>query len=75
MLNIRELILLKALYNEKLHNAVLSKDKATIETIVIECYLDQLKGGLNGLEDINTDRLYAEHKEQLEDEEMIRRLK
>jgi hypothetical protein len=75
MLNLNDLILLKALYNEELHNAILSKDKAAIEAIVIECYLDQLKGGLSSLESLNTDRLYADHTEQLEDEEMLKRLK
>jgi hypothetical protein len=74
MLPLNDFILLKAIYNESLHNAVLAKDKARIEAIVQERYANDIQGGFVRMEAIDTDRLYKEHTEQLKDEQMIKRM-
>jgi hypothetical protein len=74
MLKLNDFILLKAIYNEQLHNAVLAKDRTSIVSIVKECYIGELKDGYVRLESIDTDRLYKEHTEQLSDDNMLKRM-
>jgi hypothetical protein len=74
MLPLNDFILLKAIYNESLHNAVLLKDNARIEAIVHERYSFELKNGFVSMEAIDTDRLYKEHMEQINDEELMQRM-
>lgn len=74
MLNLNDFILLKALYNEQLHNAVLVRDRVYIHAIINERYSDELENGFVRLEAINTERLYKEHTKQLKDEDMLKRM-
>jgi hypothetical protein len=74
MLPLNDFILLKAIYNESLHNAVLAKDKARIEKILNERYSFELQNGFVSMEPMDTDILYKEHMEQINDEELMKRM-
>ena len=61
MLQLNEFILLKAIFNESLHNSVLSKDAGKIQSILDERYTNEIYNGFVSLEPIDTERLYREH--------------
>ncbi|TVY09929.1 hypothetical protein [Paenibacillus cremeus] len=65
MLKLNEFILLKAVFNEELHNAVLTKDQTKISEIVNTRYQYELN---IELEPIDVNRLYSEHKKQLKND-------
>jgi hypothetical protein len=72
-IQLNDYILLKAIYDEQLHNAILAKDQASIEAIVNEYYTINLKYDMVRLETIDTDRLYKEHIKQLKDKDRFKK--
>jgi hypothetical protein len=65
MLNLNQFILLKAIFNEDLHHAVLAQDAEEINKIVNEKYQYELNNGFVEQEQLNTELLYTDHTEQL----------
>ncbi|OPH61759.1 hypothetical protein BC351_00515 [Paenibacillus ferrarius] len=74
MLKLNDFILLKAIYSEELHNAILKRDSAAMNAIVQRDYSEELEDGYVSLEAIDTDRLFIEYSEILNDEEVMERL-
>lgn len=68
MLKLNEFILLKAIFNEQLHNAVLSKDERLIKEIVFNQYTFEVENGFisNVNAEIDAEKLYKDHVYQLE---------
>ncbi|WP_158082350.1 hypothetical protein [Paenibacillus ferrarius] len=54
MLKLNDFILLKSIYSEDLHNAILKHDSAAMNTIVQRDYSEELEDGYVSLEVIYT---------------------
>lgn len=59
MLDIRDFILLKAIFNETLHNAVMKEDKNWVKAIIIGYYtMECYEGFIQGIHGIYSDETY-----------------
>jgi hypothetical protein len=65
IMRLNEFVLLKSIFNENLHHAVLAKDAEKINEIVNENYQYELNNGFVEQEQLNTELLYTDHTEQL----------
>jgi hypothetical protein len=76
VLKLNDFILLKAIFCEALHDAVLAKDEGAIREVLDTRYEEEMdvSNKFVELEPIDTERLYKEHNEQINDEELLRRL-
>lgn len=72
ILSKNQYILYRGMYNANLHNAIMDKDIAKIETIIDQFTRDHLKYYDFSLYDSNTfidiDYVYAEHIKQIEED-------
>lgn len=74
MLKLNDWILLKAIFNQDLHNAILEKNEARIRRVIDERYIYEKENGFIEEEPVDLERLYKEHNENINDEELIKRL-
>lgn len=80
MLTFNDFVLLKAIFNSSLHDAVQSKDKESILKIINSQYIYELENGFiknhntvieNGfLMDIDVEYLYTECNERMKDDDL-----
>jgi hypothetical protein len=74
MLKLNDWVLLKAIFNQRLSDAVLEKDEARIRQIIDDEYISEKENEFIKEEPLDMERLYKEHNENINDEELIRRL-
>lgn len=73
MNKLNDYILLKAIFNEQLHNAVMSKDMEKIERLLKTRFAYEMESFVEP-EPIDIERIYKEHVQNINDEELLRRL-
>lgn len=64
-MNLTEFILLKAIFNKALHDAVLVKDKTMINHLLATNYRKEYENGFFVYTDIDLEFLYTEHLKNL----------
>ncbi|WP_145142211.1 hypothetical protein [Paenibacillus sp. Y412MC10] len=74
MLMLNDWILLKAIFNQRLHNAVLEMNEERILNLINDEYKYEKDNGFIGEEPIDMDRVFKEHNENINNEELINRL-
>ncbi|MGC6586165.1 hypothetical protein ACPV3A_14505 [Paenibacillus sp. Dod16] len=74
MLKLNDWILLKAIFNQRLHNAVLEKNEDRIFQLINDEYKYEKDNGFIGEEPIDMDRVFKEHNENINNKELINRL-
>lgn len=73
-MKLNDFILLKAIYNEELSNAVLDENMKKIQEIIETRYDYELNMGFIEVETIDTEKLHQVHLEEINDEELMKRM-
>lgn len=74
MLQSNEWILLKAIFNPRLHQAVMDKNIEGIQSIIDKEYTLEVMNGFIQHEEINIEQIHQDHKLQIQDEDLVRSL-
>lgn len=73
-MKLNDWVLLKAIFNSRLHNAIMDKNEEGIRQLINEEYSYEKDNGFFEVEPLELDKLYEEHNENIYNEELIVRL-
>ncbi|MCM3130235.1 MULTISPECIES: hypothetical protein [unclassified Paenibacillus] len=73
-MKLNDWVLLKAIFNSRLHDAVMEKNEEGIHQLIDEEYSYEKDNGFFEVEPLELDKLQKEHNKNISNEELIIRL-